>query len=130
MPDRERELERELRELGSLIDYPPTPEVAHAARSLLDREENDRSRRLWRGLPALRWAAVAAAFVLVVGVPILSPGLRATVSDWFVAENSQGAGGSALDPGSSERQREANAPATGTSKGSEAVTAPARTPRF
>ena len=130
MPDRERDLERELRELGSLIDYPPTPEIAHAARSLLDREENDRSRRLWRGLPALRWAAVAAAFVLVVGIPILSPGLRATVSDWFVAENSQGAGGSALDAGPSERQREANAPAAGTSKGSEAVTAPARTPRF
>jgi hypothetical protein len=130
MPDRECELERELRELGSLIDYPPTPDVAHTARTLLDREANDRPRRFWATLPALRWAAVAATFVLIVAVPILSPGLRATVGDWFVAENSQGVGGPALDAGSSERQQEANAPAAGTSKGGEAVTAPTRNPRF
>ena len=116
MPDRERELERELRELGSLIDYPPTPEVARSARSLLD-EANDRPRRFQLAFPTLRWAAVAAAFVLVVAVPTLSPGLRATVGDWFVAEEGQVAGGSAIDAGSSERQSEGNAPAAGVSKG-------------
>jgi len=130
MPDREHELERELRQLGSLVDYPPTPDVAHAACTLLDEREHNRSRRFRLTLPTLRWAAVAAAFVLVVAVPTLSPGLRATVGNWFVAENSQRAGGPALDAGPSERQREANAPAAGTSKGGEAVTAPAQRPRF
>ncbi len=43
MPD--RELERELRELGSMISYPPTPDVAHAARGLLDEDQEDRTRR-------------------------------------------------------------------------------------
>src|SRR5215211_2165870 len=128
MPDREHELERELRDLGSLIDYPPTPDVAHATRILLDARENDRLRRFRTALPTLRWAAVA--FVLVVAVPTLSPGLRATVGDWFVAGDGQAPHESAVDAGSSERQREANAPAAGTSKGSEVVTAPARTPRF
>jgi hypothetical protein len=130
MPDRERELERELRELGSLIDYPPTPDVARAASSVLDEQVNARPRRFRVALPTLRWAAVAAAFALVVAVPTLSPGMRATVGDWFVAKDIQSADGPAVDSGSSERQQEANAPAAGNSKGSEAVTAPAHTPRF
>jgi hypothetical protein len=127
MLDRERELERELRELGSLIDYPPTPDVARAARSVLDREQHDQSRRFRLALPTLRWAAVAAVFVLVVAVPTLSPGLRATVGNWFVAEETKTTGGSAVDAGSSEREPEANAPAAGVSKGGASR---ARTPRF
>ena len=110
MPD--RELERELRELGTLIDYPPTPDVAYAARNLLD-EEDSRPQRFRMAFPTMRWAAVAAAFVLVVAVPTLSPGLRATVSDWFVAEDFQSTG---VDAGSPERQSEAGAPAAGVSK--------------
>ena len=102
----DRELERELR--GLLIDYPPTPDVAHAARSLLDEEEDSRPQG-FRMVPKMRWAA-AAAFVLLVAVPTLSPSLRATVSDWFVAEDIQSAGGPAVDAGSSERQSEAGAP--------------------
>src|SRR5215210_3945793 len=125
MPD--RELERELRELGALIDYPPTPDVAHAARRVLDAEENSRPQRLRMAFPAMRWAAVAAAFVLVVAVPTLSPSLRATVSDWFVTEDIQSAGGPAVDAGSSERQSEAGAPAAGVSKSG---TSPALAPRF
>ena len=109
----DRELERELRELGSLIDYPPTPNVARAARNVLDEAANEQSRRLRRAFPTMRWAAVAAAFVLVVAVPTLSPGLRATVSDWFVAEDFQSTG---VDAGSPERQSESGAPAAGVSK--------------
>ena len=130
MPDRERELERKLRELGSLIDYPTTPDVARATRNVLDEQANARPRRFRVALPTLRWAAVAAAFALVVAVPTLSPGMRATVGDWFGAKDIRSADGSAVDSGPAERQQEANAPAAGTSKGSEAVTAPARTPRL
>jgi hypothetical protein len=128
MPD--RELEQDLRELGSMIHYPPTPEVARTARSLLDEEQEDRQRRFRLSLPALRWAAVAAAFVLVVAVPALSPGLRATVSDLFVAKDTQMAGEPAVDAGSSQRESGENAPPSGLSKGGEAVTSPAQTPRF
>jgi Domain of unknown function (DUF4367) len=120
----DRELERELRELGSLIDYPPTPNVARAARNVLDEAANEQSRRLRRAFPTMRWAAVAAAFVLVVAVPTLSPGLRATVSDWFVAEDFQSIG---VDAGSPERQSEAGAPAAGVSK---SATTPAQAPQF
>ena len=120
----DRELERELRELGSLIDYPPTPNVARAARNVLDEAANEQSRRLRRAFPTLRWAAVAAAFVLVVAVPTLSPGLRATVSDWFGAEDFQSTG---VDAGSPERQSEAGAPAAGVS---ESATSPAQTLQF
>jgi uncharacterized protein DUF4367 len=119
----DRELERELRELGSLIDYPPTPNVARAARNVLDEAANEQSRRLRRAFPTMRWAAVAAAFVLVVAVPTLSPGLRATVSDWFVAEDFQSTG---VDAGSPERQSEAGAPAAGVSK---SATTPAQAPQ-
>jgi hypothetical protein len=120
----DRELERELRELGSLIDYPPTPNVARAARNVLDEAANEQSRRLRRAFPTMRWAAVAAAFVLVVAVPTLSPGLRATVSDWFVAEDFQSTG---IDAGSPERQSEAGAPAAGVSK---SATTPAQALQF
>jgi hypothetical protein len=128
MPD--RELERELRELGSMIHYPPTPDVARTVRGVLDEEQEDRPRRFRLSLPALRWTVVAAAFVLVVAVPALSPTLRATVSDLFLAKDTQMAGGPAVDAGSSERESGENAPASGLSKGGEAVTSPAQTPRF
>ena len=128
MPD--RDLERELKELGSTIYYPPTPDVARATRSLLDEEQEDRPRRIRLSLPALRWAAVAATFVLVVAVPILFPGLRGTVSDLFVAQDTQMAGEPAVNGGSPARESKENAPASGLSKGGEAVTSPAQTPRF
>ena len=124
MPD--RELERELRELGTLIDYPPTPDVAYAARNLLD-EEDSRPQRFRMPFPRMRWAAVAAAFVLVVAVPALSPSLRTTVSDWFVAEHFQSAGRPAVDAGSSERQSEAGAPSAGVFKSG---TSPVLAPQF
>ena len=125
MPD--RELERELRELGALIDYPPTPDLARSARNVLEEEANDQPRGFRVAFPALRWAVVAAAFVLVVAVPTLSPGLRATIGDWFSAENFRSAGRPAVDAGSPERQSEAGAPAAGVSKSG---TSTALAPRF
>src|SRR5919107_645178 len=121
MPD--RELERELNELRGYIEYPPTPDVARAARRVLDEEVNRGPRRFLTALPAMRWVAVAAAFVLVVAVPTLSPGLRATVSDWFVAEGVHNAGEPAVDSGSPERQTEAAAPPAGESKSGESLAA-------
>src|ERR687890_829916 len=93
MPD--RELERELNELRGYIEYPPTPDVARAARRVLDEEVNRGPRRFLTALPAMRWVAVAAAFVLVVAVPTLSP----------------------------ERQTEAGAPPAGESKSGESLAA-------
>ena len=121
----DRELEGELRELGTHIDYPPTPDVARAARRVLDEEENSRPRRFLTAFPANRWVAVAAAFVLVVAVPTLSPGLRATIGDWFVAQGVQNAGEPAFDAGSPERRTEAGAPSAGVSKSGESLA-----PRF
>ena len=81
----DRELERELGELGSRIEYPPTPDLARAARRRL--EEEDRTpRRGGFGLPthSARWAA-AAALLLFLAVPLLSPAMRETFSGAFVA---------------------------------------------
>ncbi len=73
----------------------------------------------------MRWVAVAAAFVLVVAVPSLSPGLRATIGDWFVAQGVHNAGEPAVDAGSPERQTEAAAPRADESKSGESLA-----PRF
>ena len=122
MPD--RELARELRELGALIDYPPTPDVARTVRNALEEAANDQPRRLRMAFPTMRWAAVAA-FVLLIAIPTLSPGLRATLSDWFVADDLRSAGGPVVDAGSPERPSEA--PAAGFSK---SRTSPALAPLF
>jgi hypothetical protein len=110
---RDRDRERELGELGSRIEYPPTPDLARAARRRL--EEGDRTpRRGGFGLPPLwaRWAA-AAALLLFVGIPLLSPAAREMFSGPFVAGPAadggkpQGAavesGDAAPRPSSSER---------------------------
>jgi hypothetical protein len=102
MPDRERELERELRELGSHIEYPPTPDLARAVRRSLDHEATvrpTRPRRFWSSLPSLRWAVAATAFVLIVAVPALSPTMRATVAGWFDAGQTASSGQAARDAG-------------------------------
>jgi hypothetical protein len=92
----DRDLERELRELGSHMEYPPTPDLARAVHRRLDQEGRvrrpARSWMTWPSLPSFRWAVVAAALVLVVGVPVLSPTMRATVTDWFEAGQTAGSG--------------------------------------
>src|ERR687894_680544 len=101
---RDRDLESELEELGSRIEYPPTPDLAGAVLRRL--EEGDRTpRRRGFGLPDLsaRWAA-AAALLLFLAVPLLSPATRETFSGWFVAAEPPAADGgkpqdAAVEPG-------------------------------
>src|SRR3990170_4683976 len=78
----DRDLERELRELGSHVEYPPTPDLARTVRGRLDEGEEPAPRRFRLPLPALKWAA-AAAVVLIAAAPALSPAMRDTVAGWF-----------------------------------------------
>ena len=108
----EQELESELRDLGTWIEYPPTPDLSRAVRRRLEAEQardTSRSRSLWASYPALRWAA-AAVFVLVVAVPPLSPGLRATVADWFVMGQATRTGQEDRAVGGAGRAAEERAP--------------------
>jgi hypothetical protein len=108
----DRDLERELRELGSHMEYPPTPDLARAVHRRLDQEGRvrrpARSWMTWPSLPSFRWAVAAAALVLVVGVPVLSPTMRATVTDWF--EAGQTAGGADGSPSVESKEDVAEAP--------------------
>jgi Domain of unknown function (DUF4367) len=120
MPDRERELERELRELGSHIEYPPTPDLARAVRRSLEGEgagQQTRSRRFWSSLPSLRWAVAATAFLVIVAVPALSPAMRATVAGWFgagqTASSGQAAREAGKDPAAESAGEGARAPSAG-----------------
>lgn len=85
----DRDLERELRELGSRLEYPPTPDLARAVRSRLDAEPAPR--RGWFESPVARWAAVAAV-VLIAAVPVLSPPARDTVAGWFAGGQTSSGG--------------------------------------
>jgi hypothetical protein len=87
----DRDLERELRELGSRVEYPPTPDLARAVRSRLDEEAGSAPPRGWFDLPVARWAAVAAV-VLIAAVPVLSPAARDTVAGWFEGGQTSGDG--------------------------------------
>lgn len=92
----DRDFERELEELGTGIEYPPTPDLARAVRPRLEEEEpSARTRGLWSRLPDLRWAAAAAAVVLIVAVPALSPALRANIDQWLTAPQSASSGSEA-----------------------------------
>lgn len=87
MPDKEHEgLARELGELGSRIEYPPTPDVARTVRRRIDAERPEQQRdhrqlrsRL-RAFARPKWVAAAATLILL-SLTILSPATRSTVSD-------------------------------------------------
>ncbi|MGH3089257.1 MAG: hypothetical protein ACRDSJ_18335, partial [Rubrobacteraceae bacterium] len=98
MPDREDRLERELRELGARLEYPPTPDVSERVRSMIEEEEHSRRRGFFSYLPSAKWAA-AAAVVVLTAVPALSPEFRDTVSGWFVYGSGGSAGEVAQEPG-------------------------------
>jgi hypothetical protein len=89
----DREFERELEELGAGIEYPPTPDLSRAVRRRLGEEEsNTGTRGFWARLPNPRWAAAAAAFLLIIAVPSLSPALRANIDQWLTAPQSASSG--------------------------------------
>jgi hypothetical protein len=116
----DRELERELRELGSRIEYPPTPDLPRAVRSRLDEETQRTPRRFRLPHPGLRRVAAAAAFLLIVAAPALSPTVRTTVTGWFeVGQAADGAGESvstgrggdaAQAPSAGQRESRAGSP--------------------
>ena len=111
MPDSGRDLERELRDLGSRIEYPRTPDLAGSARRRIEAEDEARTRRRGPWLPALSpgWA-VAAMFVIVLSVPILSPTVRDELSNLLVV-------GKGFSTGAGDRAaRPAGEAETGTSK--------------
>lgn len=115
----DRDLERELRELGSRIEYPPTPDLARMVRERLEEDEEPTPRPNWSELPVVRWAAVAAV-VLIAALPALSPALRDTVASWFEGGQTAGGAGEAAPAGrgeepmmESETESRADAPQSG-----------------
>ncbi len=116
MPDREHrtgeDLEQELRELGSRLEHPPTPDLASSARSRIEAENLHPTRRLWQSLPSIspQWAAAAAVILVVLAVPVFSSAARDTLSGLFTTGGASvgaggggaGAGGAAQSSGGNE----------------------------
>jgi hypothetical protein len=125
LPD--RDLDRELRDLGSRLEYPPVPDLARSVRSRLEAEADGpgSSPRL---RPQLLWIA-AAALVLLVAVPVFSLAVRDTGG---VFSGAGGAVGGAADGGAGsgeqaagERPVAANEPRTAPVLESQEEDAPA-----
>ena len=129
MPDDRRfsdeEIENSLRDLGARMEYPTTPDAASRVRHKLDEEAvSPEPRRTLRWPPFLapRWAAVAAALV-VVCVVALSPTLRTTLSGPLAPQAGSEAGSAAkpeshasqdrYEQGARVAPQEAGAPAAG-----------------
>jgi hypothetical protein len=98
MPDNgrfsDREIEHDLRDLGARIEYPPTPDLSQAVRRQIDDEDAGQHTargRYWPSLLTPRWAATAAALVLIA-VAAFSPAVRATLSDIFVSGETSSSG--------------------------------------
>ncbi len=72
LPD--RDLDRELRDLGPRVEYPPTPDLAGSVRERLESEAGGVGSSI---RPQLWWIA-AAALVLLVAVPVVSLAVRGT----------------------------------------------------
>jgi hypothetical protein len=94
LPD--RDLDRELRDLGSRLEYPPVPDLARSVRSRLEAEDGTSGSWRSRSRPQLWWIA-AAALILIVGVPVFSLAMRDMVGGAFSAGG--GAAGSAARSG-------------------------------
>ncbi len=85
----DRDLDRELRDLGPRVEYPPVPDLARSVRGRLETETGGTGLPP-RARPQLWWIA-AAALVLLVAVPVVSLAVRGT-----------GAGGVAVWSGGQE----------------------------
>jgi len=80
----DRDLDRELRDLGPRVEYPPVPDLARQVRNRLESESTGPPTR---NRPQVWWIA-AAALLLLVTVPVVSLAVRDTSG-----EASSGAGG-------------------------------------
>ncbi len=98
-PDRERDLDGELRDLGSRVDYPPVPDLARSVRSRLETEAGGPGSPA-RSRPQLWWIA-AAALVLLVAVPVLSLAIRG-MGGGASSVGGSAAGGGAVESGGQE----------------------------
>ena len=90
-----RDLDQELKELGTRIEYPPTPDRAQQIRRWIEEippEESESRGITW--LPALspKWAAAVAILLLLLAVPVFSSGVRGNLSGVFTAFQGAGAG--------------------------------------
>ncbi len=117
MPDREHdELGRELGELGSRIEYPPTPDVARKVRRSLDAETAERAiPRRWLGMLAEPKRAAAAAATILLFLTALSPMMRSMVSD-LVFSGASGSAGQAAGGAASGAADGAPAPSASSSE--------------
>lgn len=66
----DRDFDRELRNLGPHVDYPPTPDLARSVRGRLEAEDGSPETSTRSG-PQLWWIA-AAALVLLVALPVFA----------------------------------------------------------
>ncbi len=100
--DRDRDLENELRDLGSHTEYPPVPDLVRSVRSRLEAEDGTAGSSA-RSRPQLWWF-VAAALVLLVAVPVFALAVRDTGGGAFSA-----GGGAARDEAESGGQEAGDA---------------------
>jgi len=70
----DRDLDRELQDLGPRVEYPPVPDLARSVRGRLEAESTGSPARTW---PQVWWIA-AAALLLLVAVPVVSLAVRGT----------------------------------------------------
>lgn len=96
-PDRGRDLDRELWDLGPRVEYPPTPDLASSVRGRLESESGGPGSPA-RPLPQFWWIAAAALFLLVA-VPVLSLAIRG------MGGGASSVGGSAAEGGAVEEDR-------------------------
>ncbi|MDQ4126840.1 MAG: hypothetical protein M3151_02625 [Actinomycetota bacterium] len=117
----ERGIERDLEDLGARIEYPPTPDLALAVRRRLDEEEGHHSpgRSLWQSMLSPRWAAPAAALVLIA-FALLSPAVRETLSGPFSGQPASPSGGQASQAGGSAARPESGGSEAGPSQQAKA----------
>jgi hypothetical protein len=123
----DRDLDRELRDLGSRLEYQPVPDLARSVRSRLETEAGGPGSPP-RLRPQLLWIA-AVALVLLVAIPVFSLAVRDTGG---VFSGAGGAVGGAADggagsgeQGAGERPVAANEPRTALVLESQEEDAPA-----
>ena len=92
----DRDLDRQLRDLGPHVEYPPVPDLAGSVRGRLEAESESTGSPA-RTRPQVWWIA-AAALLLLVAVPVVSLAVRSTGG----GASSGAGGGVAVESGGRE----------------------------